>query len=88
MLSGRCNQALCLKNKERGQLNVNDLFIVRENYFIVPLRCGKYARNQINTIRCCTTSATLAINNFSNLYILHQKGAQPLDGIFIVNSNR
>ena len=44
--SGRCNLALCLKNKETDQLNVNVLFTVQENYFFVPLRCAKYARNQ------------------------------------------
>ena len=57
-------------------LNVNDLFTVQEKYeyFIVPLRCGKYARNQnkYNTVSYRTTSAILAI--FGICYSTYRTG--------------
>ena len=38
------DDALCLKNKETGQLNVSDLFSIQETYLIGQLRCTKYVR--------------------------------------------
>ena len=58
-----CNQVLCLKNKETGQLNVNYLLTVLDHSVEVLQICSKSKSIQYGVV-------PYDISNFNDLYLL------------------